>query len=283
MSKYTTELRFICETLAERDESVPYSSITNVIEAARPKIFHFPYPIFDQEYKPILETKILKHFYTREIGAETYGLWHLWLNEKMNLIMPFYNKLYLSELLEFDPLKDVDYTRTGSREGESSGTTTNRQVTDQDTTSRQVTDQDTTDTSTSTTSLDSEVETDGEQWDLISDTPQGSLSGINNNTYLTQAGKHTQDDTVTTDSDSTTTSSGSGTNDITVTGSGTNDVITTNNGSTTGETTEEYLERVVGKHSGASYSKLLDEYRATFLRIDEMILEELEPLFMQLW
>lgn len=117
MSNYTTEVRFICETAEGRTESGGYSSLDATIEAGRAYIFDFPYPIFDEAYKPVLESKILRHYYTREISEETVGLWKLRLYARMNEIMPFYNKLYQSELLEFNPLYDVDYTRTGSRDG----------------------------------------------------------------------------------------------------------------------------------------------------------------------
>ena len=53
---------------------------------------------------------------------------------------------------------------------------------------------------------------------------------------------------------------------------------------TTGvNTTEEYLEHVKGKTPGASYSKLLSEYRETFLNIDMMIIDDLSDLFFGLW
>ena len=41
MSKYTTELRFICESLADEEESKGYNSIAQIIESARVKIFDF--------------------------------------------------------------------------------------------------------------------------------------------------------------------------------------------------------------------------------------------------
>ena len=47
MSKYTTELRFICETYAGLDESVGGDSVENVITNALPKLFNFSFPIFD--------------------------------------------------------------------------------------------------------------------------------------------------------------------------------------------------------------------------------------------
>ena len=110
MSKYTTELRFICEQLSGESESQLGDKVDSVIEKARSKIFNFSYPIFDEEYRSVLETKILKHFYFKEIGFETYGMWHTYLNSTMNEIMPFYNQLYESEKLKFNPFEDTSYT-----------------------------------------------------------------------------------------------------------------------------------------------------------------------------
>lgn len=117
MSKYTTELRYICEVEAGLSESKGYNQLDTILTAAAPNIFNFSFPIFDESYRLTLEKKILRHFYTREISEETYGLWKLRLEDKLNLIMPYYNKMYESELLEFNPLYDVDYTKEGSSEG----------------------------------------------------------------------------------------------------------------------------------------------------------------------
>ena len=61
MSKYTTELRFICETAAGLTESVGYASIDEVIEKAIPNIFSFDFPIFDDEYRDSLIKKGLEN------------------------------------------------------------------------------------------------------------------------------------------------------------------------------------------------------------------------------
>ena len=118
MSKYTTEVRFICETEAGYTESKGFNSIDSILDIAAPKIFNFDFPIFDENYRLPLEKKILRH-YTREISEETVGLWKLRLQDRLCMIMPYYNKLYQSELLQFNPLYDVDVTRTheGSNEG----------------------------------------------------------------------------------------------------------------------------------------------------------------------
>lgn len=116
VAHYTTQVRSICESLAGYAESQGYISVGNAIELARPKIFSFSYPIFENTYKSVLETKILKHYYTREIGLESFGLWQLKLDTKLNEIMPYYNQMYKSTLMEFNPLVNVDLTTKYGRQ-----------------------------------------------------------------------------------------------------------------------------------------------------------------------
>ena len=99
MSKYTTEVRYICENYANQTESKGYNSVQNILDNSWDKVFDFDFPIFDENYREPLCKKILKHFYTREIGEETVGLWKLRLDDRMNEIMPYYNQLYESELI----------------------------------------------------------------------------------------------------------------------------------------------------------------------------------------
>ena len=114
MSKYTTEVRFICEQVAGYTESQGYSKTNEVIQAAIPKVFDFDFPIFDSDYRNVLCTKILRHYYTREICEETVGLWKFRLETRLNEIMPYYNKLYKSELIDFNPLYDTELTTENS-------------------------------------------------------------------------------------------------------------------------------------------------------------------------
>ena len=131
VSKYTTEVRYICEVAAGLTESTNYTGVEDVIKKALPNVFDFSFPIFDENYRSVLETKILKHFYTREIGLETVGLWKLKLNTKLNEIMPYFNQLYSSQLYEFNPFYDVDLTRKHRIDGSGkrdTDTTTNTEV-----------------------------------------------------------------------------------------------------------------------------------------------------------
>ena len=211
MSMYTTELRYICESYAGLTESAGHNNIENVIKKALPKIFDFDFPIFDEDYRTVIETKIIKHYYTREISEETVGLWKLRLNTKMNEIMPYYNQLYKAWSVDFNPLYDTDITTEHTLDNESTQTTT------------------------------------GKSTDRFSDTPQGSLQNIENNTYLSNA------------------------------------TIVDSNASGTSNSTDEYLEKITGKRGSMSYSKMLDEYRESLINIDSMIIVDLKDLFFKLW
>ncbi len=231
MSKYTTEVRFICEQMGGYSESQSGKNVEEVLNASWNRIFDSSWSIFDEAYRSVLCKKILKHYYTREIGAEVVGLWVMWLNRRMGEIMPYYNQLYESEKLKFEPLTDTDVT-----------TTSNRKI---DTTADNLTTNNLTQNS------------DGVSRDLYSDTPQGALDGVESETYLTNARKIMSNDTV----------SNSGTVD--------------SKGS--GNSNDDYFERVTGKRGGENYSDMLRKYRETFLNIDMMVIEELGDLFLNLW
>lgn len=271
MSKYTTEVRFICETLSGKDMSGGYNSVRETIEDSWRKIFDFDFPIFDEEYRPVLCKKILMHYYTREIGLETIGLWKLKLETKLNEIMPYYNQLYDSCLLDIKPFMDADYVKThegsdaGSNDGNSAKTYGENVKDDK--------------------SYSGEESGNGvrnargnqQSWDVYSDTPQGALTNVANDTYLTNARKvnsshdNGEDNTYIDNrkGNSKGNQSRSGTDDTTLHGEFSN--------------TNQYTERVLGKFPGSSYSKLLKEFRDTFLNIDMDVIDELGELFIKLW
>ena len=302
MSKYTTEVRFICENANDLDASEGYLSINEIITNAIPKVFNFDFPIFDESYREVLERKILKHFYTREICEETVGLWKLRLDTKLNEIMPYYNKLYESELLEFNPLYTANLTRTRKTDLDSSrngreNISDNAEKRDSATFTK---------TGTVTNAVTGQLASTGNTTvnamgsgtngntniDLYSDTPQGALTGVENETYLTNARKVT--DSATSSSTSTNVSDTTGnvsenktTTDTFNTSDAKSDVETNTYQRNRGTadnllSTEDYLETVVG-YEGANASKMLKEFRETFLNIDMQVINELEVLFFQLW
>ena len=267
MSKYTTEVRFICENANGLADSEGYSKINDIIQGAIPKIFDFDFPIYDESYRNVLCGKILKHYYTREIGLETVGLWKLHLDMRLNEIMPYYNQLYKSAMIDFNPMYDVDLTTTMDRDTD--GVT---EINNEDKTVNNYTDtKNTNGNNTDETNYDDS----STNRDLYAETPQGSLDNVENETYLTNARKNINVG----EGHSKTTAEYNGAETITKTGDGT----VTKKGNTKVTSTEDYVLKVSGKNSSASYSKLLQEFRTTFLNIDLMIIGELGDLFMNLW
>ena len=241
MSKYTTEVRFICEVNSgfSTDELSSHTP-DEIIAAARTHIFNFSYPIYDTTHKPELETKILKHYYTREIAAETVSLWKLWLNDTLNLIMPKYNKLYQAEAETVNKqLKNIDI----------------HTVLDRDETARKNSDYTRTDNLQRTPNITHETT------DRYSDTPQGTISNVDNQTYLTDYRKITDRETGTEQNTGTQETEG----------------VETNSHS------QDETENKTGYNGSLIYGELLSEYAEKVINIDYMIINDLSDLFMKLW
>lgn len=214
-----------------------------MINQARPLLFDFNYPLYDPQYKNVLETKIMEHYWFREIGLETYGKFKFFLNRKLNEIMPYYNQLYKSATIEFNPMHDTDINRVHNR------------IQDETRDKQSKTD------STNDITVDS-TET-GKSGTGYSDTPQGQIENVTDLKYLT-----------------TYTSVNS---EATGHSTSTNDGVTNIDENEKANTTENYIENIIGKSGGSSFSSYLQEYRDTFINIDMMIIEELSELFMNIY
>lgn len=263
MSNYTTEVRYIIESLAEE-----HGSIEDMISTAKQKIFSDYWTTQNVDYKPVLEQKILRHYYTREIGLETVELWKMKLNMTLSEIMPKYNLLYKTYDAIIDKLiSNVDLTETRSDNGNTttSGTSTN---TSTDTIKN-------TGSSTGNTTSINNGSGSSDAWQTANDTPQGGLTGLEDNKYLSSAvhnkGETTQATTATTENTSSSTANTENKTD----GKATN--------ASTANTTNEYIKHIIGNNGAINY---IDEYNKLlngYLNIDKMIIDELEPLFMGLF
>lgn len=253
MSKYTTEVRFICENSAGLSESEGADNVDSILDKCWNKVFNFDFPIFDENYRQVLCRKILKHYYTREIAHETVGRWKLALNAKLNEIMPYYNQLYKSELLEFNPFYDVDLTQSREGSGTSNRTSNNRE----------------TNSGTSKNVSSGSGTSNTNTLNRFSDTPQNSMDtqGIADSVPLTTVTKVNEDNTTTNTSTDTLTRNDS------KTGNGTENI----------NSTDKYIETVKGKQGTENYSSLLKKFRETFLNIDMMIIEDCSDCFFTLW
>lgn len=309
MSKYTTEVRFICEHSAGLSESEGADNVDSILDRCWNKVFNFDFPIFDENYRQVLCRKILKHYYTREIAHETVGRWKLALNAKLNEIMPYYNQLYKSELLEFNPFYDVDLTRSreGSGTRDTTGSTSNTSTesgtnTKTDTITSKETSSDTSNSTESNTSKTTESNsnntvTNDNTLNRFSDTPQNSMDtqGIADSVPLTTVTKINEDVNVNSTGSSTVDVTGSKTGKVDSSGSVDKTISDTVKGNNSREingsgtsteninSTDKYIETVRGKQGTESYSSMLMKFRETFLNIDMMIIEDCSDCFFTLW
>lgn len=295
MSKYTTEVRFICEEKSGLDISVNSSDVNNVIANSWNKIFTTNTPFFDEEYRSVLCQKILKHYYLREIGCETVGVWLLWMNTRLEEIMPYYNQLYESAKIKFNPMHDVELTREYNRKADGSST--------EDETRKQTTKETKEDEGEKTRNLTGNINTadtskgtinktntgNDTKYDLYSDTPQGAITGIENENYLTNARKITDNNTETDKEDTSTTGTAETTNtenettNNKTTGSSSISLDDTTSNTGVTNTTENYVETITGKQGTESFSTLLNKFRDTLLNIDMQVINEFNDLFFGLW
>lgn len=262
LSKYTTQLRFICESLSGETDN-GYNNVDTIIEKSAPLIFDFDYPIHETSYRDTLNQKIIRHYYTREICEESYGLWHLRLKMRMLDIMPYYAKLYESAQLEFNPLNDTDITTT---ENNANIANNKYKSTYKGNGENNTENETTTNSNTSNNDNNKRVTGSGK-------TPQGSLTNVEELKYLSEASVDKYENESTTANEETNNSNSKSTYSDTSTDESQND-------STLNETKQK---NVTGKTGSTSYSQMLKEYRETILNIDYMVIEELSTLFFGLW
>lgn len=220
MSEYTTtfyELGIGISTHPWND------STEDIVENVRKFIFTFSFPFYDDNKLVDFQKKFIKHFFFREIGFETINLFKFRLNETLNLIMPYYNKLYLAneeklEIFTTDKFQEQVNSESNSETNVKGNSNTNYNE---------------------------------ESITRFSNTPQGGLSDVKNDKYLTS---------LTLDNNSGETES-----DTSSTSNGNSNVITirTNEG-----------------RGGVSEATLLQQYYDVQRNIDEEVFDSLEELFM---
>lgn len=206
------------------------------------------YPIFDENYRNTLNHNILYHYYENEIGFETAPLFRLYLNQKLNEIMPYYNELYKAQKKMIDEnllLNNVNLTE--QLQGSNTRHDTNNTTTN------------TNSTSTSTNNGTSNNK------NLFQDTPQGEISNteIDNQKWATNLtlDRNTTNNTINDNSNS----------------NGTSNNILNSNG------TNEYIKSIIGNNGGKFNIDLLNDIKDKLMNIDLMIINDLNELFMQIF
>ena len=189
------------------------------------------YPIFDEEYRELLNNKILMHYYMDEIGFETAGLFKVYLNNKMNEIMPYYNELYKKQkdlLLNFD--KTTNLTETFTRDN-------------------------TTDTNTKSNSTSSNTAS-GSSKNVYQDTPMGNITEQDIDNYDHASSQEFNKNQNTSSIE--------------------------DNSNLTGKATslENYIRTKTGNNGRLYGIEILQMIKNNYMNIDEMVINELQDLFM---
>lgn len=91
-------------------------------------IFDFDYPFYSETYRKTFEQHFIEHFYFDEIGQETVSRFKHRLKIKFNLIMPYWNKIFLADALEQRILDNYDVTETYTRDIINNTNATNENV-----------------------------------------------------------------------------------------------------------------------------------------------------------
>lgn len=152
MSKYTISFYDLDKELNGNDY---LTSIDDRLDKLRPHIFDFNYTKLDDATKKRIEIAILKHYYLREFAFESVGIMKLKLNDRLNLIMPRYERLYAHQDDEIKPFINSYLEETGTNEG----------------------------TNTNTTNATSNVSNSNDVVNTQSDTPQGILEDLKEGNY----------------------------------------------------------------------------------------------------
>lgn len=210
------------------------------------------YPIFNEEYRPILNDAILSYYRFYEIGFKNPIEFRERLRQRMNLIMRYkYNELYKVREKEFNPLYNIEIIEEMHRE--TSGTTTGSSSGKGENSSSYNEESSVNRTgTTSTGAFPTEKMLEG---DLTSGLYADSASNAKNSE--TSSGS----DTETGKTSSSSSSSG-----------------TSNN-------TENYTHTTKGSSAGLPFSKAMLQFKEfiTSYHLDEQVIGELKDLFMTVY
>lgn len=272
MSSFTMQLRAYIEHFSQYDEGL---TLDEKIQIARPHLFDFYYPFFDEEYKNVFETNFIKYFYMNEIGQETEGLFKLRLENWLNINMHYYNKLFESEQLEYDPLENVKLSKEKKR---------NNNVLEQNI--NKIDQLANTEQSVKSESNEKQNGTSSDESfnrNIFSDTPEDRLqitTGSNGSGAIEYASNIEENKgNGSNESESERDATGSSSSN------GTSDVLTNENRdrSLSECLTEEELEQ--GKMGVITYQEMIMKYRETFINVERKIFENIkrDGLFMLIY
>ena len=264
------QLREYIEQATQYEEGL---TIREKIEVGRKKLFNFSYPFFDEDYRAVFETNFIRKFYMREIGFETEETFKFYLETWLTINMPYYNRLFQSEEIDYDPLTNAQMM-TAHEQKKDTG-----KVDERITNRKQKTDEDNKTTANQKTSAKGTLVDDNFERTVGSENPDSRLQ------LQTLEGKgvieYASDiDEVKANNKSNTTDEGTRNEDINYKKHLDDVQDRKDNFQSDINEMETYIERRYGKIGADSYAKLIQEYRSALLRIENQIHSEMQELFM---
>lgn len=101
--------------------------LKDVVAVTKDHIGLDDYPIFDEAYRTVLNSRIKREYWLQEIAHETPDIFIWRLKLRMERIMPRYNRMYEAELLNNDPLDGGRRVNETSQDGRSQNSGSNTQ------------------------------------------------------------------------------------------------------------------------------------------------------------
>ena len=299
---YTMQLRSYIEMFSQFEDNL---TIDERIEIGREKLFDFDYPFFDENYRAQFERNFINEFYMREIGFETEELFKMRLRNWLRVNMGYYNKLFESELIKYDPLSnsrvDVSHTKKNDKEQNdlrNVDQTSNTHGTG-NTESEQVGNVDSTQNSKTDSKQDTDKNTDNKESqfnrELEGDTPQNRLrltteDGKGVLEYASKITEGTQDskgNTKEKENIKGTTETNTKGNRKDRTDFHSQDETNVDSRAeqedkfkSEANELEKFTQHRAGKIGVQSYAKLIQDYRQALLRVEVQIHKEMQELFM---
>lgn len=203
-------------------------------------LFSFEYDFYEPMLKKQFENKFMDHYRYYEIGFETIERFQRQLMSKLNLIMPYYRQLYITELKS----KNIDYLLNKDLR-----TKTERTLSSND-----------------ESIMNSIVNS------LTKNTNSSTSDTTHKESVLNNINAQISNEKLTGISSDTETDSGSATTDMNDTSNST----TTNNSTITESITTDEK----GNIGVTSSAELLQKWREVLINIDEMIINECYDLFL---
>lgn len=247
------------------------------------KLFDFDYQFDDPQMKKTLEDSVLDFYQTYEIGRATPDAFKRSFITRWRRIMLYYNQLYNTTLLSYNPL--INHKMNEAMEQLAKSTSNQDTTTNTDNTSNST--QSATSDGTDSSTEDSQTDQDGTTTNTqnvdsntkSSDYPQQSIAGgdfLNGEqeTEQTTTGSGTSENTTVGKSSR----KGQSHNESEGQSNTTDKGKTVGSSQSTGSTTTDYSRTMEGL-TGRTYQELIQLERDLILRIPQMVIEEMKPCF----